>query len=141
MTNEVIEKLLPKVKSVYPPDLEVSVKEHPLNQTRTFYLFIIKYNEKFDDIYKWDLEKVHKLYLKIWYVVKNEKLNDKVRFIFCYRNYFALYYTPTKDSELYQFDGIRFLDDLGIGDFEHFIGRVSNINKLIDYLITRRNSI
>ena len=46
MTNEIIEKLLPKVKSVCPPDLELSVKEFPLSSTRVLYLFIIKYDKE-----------------------------------------------------------------------------------------------
>ena len=50
MTNEIIEKLLPKVKSVCPPDLELSVKEFPLSSTRVLYLFIIKYDKEFDDV-------------------------------------------------------------------------------------------
>ena len=137
MTNEIIEKLLPKVKSVCPPDLELSVKEFPLSSTRVLYLFIIKYDKEFDDVDEWAICEVYKLFHTIYRLAENEKLNGKVRFLFCNRNDFVLY-TPVNTSVLYQFDGLIYQECFGYEYCLHLVGKVYDTNELIKYLINQR---
>ncbi len=139
MKNEIIEKLLPKVKSVCPPNLELSVKELPLSQTRVLYLLIIKYDKEFADADEWAIREVYKLFHAIYHMVENEKLNGKVRFLFYNKNEFVLY-TPVNPSVLYKFDGLIYQECFGYEYYLHLVGKVYDINELIDYLINQRKN-
>lgn len=139
MTKEIIEKLLPKVKSVCPSYVEVSVKELSLGKTRVLYLFIIKYNKELADADEWVINEVYKIIHTVWRIAENEKLKDKVRFLFYNKNDFVLH-TPVNISVLRQFENFTSLENRGFDYYTHCIGRVFDIDELIEYLITQRKN-
>ncbi len=139
MTKEIIEELLLKVKSVCPSYVEVSVKELSLGRTRVLYLLIVKYDKEFADADEWAIQEVYKLFHTIYRMVENEKLNGKVRFLFCNRNDFVLY-TPVNTSVLCQFDGLIYKECFGYDYYLHLVGKVYDTNELIEYLINQHKN-
>ncbi len=139
MTKEIIEELLLKVKSVCPSYVEVSVKELSLGKTSVLYLFIIKYNKEFADADEWVINEVYKLIFTVWHIAENDKLKDKVRFLFYHKNNFVVH-TPVNISVIRQFDDLIRIENRGYDYCTHCIGRVFDINQLIDYLIKQHEN-
>lgn len=137
MTKEIIESLLLKVKSACPEDLELSVKEIPLSGTRVLYLLIVKDDEKFEDIDEWAIHKIYHLFHTLWQIFKDENASGKVRFLFYNQNDFVLY-TPVNPSILNQFDGLVYRECYGHEYYVHLLGKVYNIDNLIEYLVKQR---
>lgn len=137
MTKEIIESLLLKVQSACPKDLELSVKEIPLSGTRVLYLLIVKDDEKFEDIDEWAIHKIYHLFHTIWQIFKDENASGKVRFLFYNQNDFVLY-TPVNPSILNQFDGLVYRECYGHEYYVHLLGKVYNIDNLIEYLVKQR---
>ena len=137
MTKEIIESLLLKVQSACPEDLELSVKEIPLSGTRVLYLLIVKDDEKFEDIDEWAIHKVYHLFHTLWQIFKDENASGKVRFLFYNQNDFVLY-TPVNPSILNQFDGLVYRECYGHEYYVHLLGKVYNIDNLIEYLVKQR---
>ena len=139
MTKEIIESLLLKVQSACPKDLELSVKEIPLSGTRVLYLLIVKDDEKFEDIDEWAIHKIYHLFHTIWQIFKDENASGKVRFLFYNQNDFVLY-TPVNPSILNQFDGLVYRECYGHEYYVHLLGKVYNIDNLIEYLVKQRKN-
>ncbi len=137
MTKEIIESLLLKVQSACPKDLELSVKEIPLSGTRVLYLLIVKDDEKFEDIDEWAIHKIYHLFHTLWQIFKDENASGKVRFLFYNQNDFVLY-TPVNPSILNQFDGLVYRECYGHEYYVHLLGKVYNIDNLIEYLVKQR---
>ena len=137
MTKEIIESLLLKVQSACPEDLELSVKEIPLSGTRVLYLLIVKDDEKFEDIDEWAIHKIYHLFHTLWQIFKDENASGKVRFLFYNQNDFVLY-TPVNPSILNQFDGLVYRECYGHEYYVHLLGKVYNIDNLIEYLVKQR---
>ena len=139
MTKEIIESLLLKVQSACPQDLELSVKEIPLSGTRVLYLLIVKDDEKFEDIDEWAIHKIYHLFHTLWQIFKDENASGKVRFLFYNQNDFVLY-TPVNPSILNQFDGLVYRECYGHEYYVHLLGKVYNIDNLIEYLVKQRKN-
>lgn len=139
MTKEIIESLLLKVQSACPEDLELSVKEIPLSGTRVLYLLIVKDDEKFEDIDEWAIHKIYRLFHTLWQIFKDENASGKVRFLFYNQNDFVLY-TPVNTSILNQFDGLVYRECYGHEYYVHLLGKVYNIDNLIEYLVKQRKN-
>lgn len=139
MTKEIIESLLLKVQSACPKDLELSVKEIPLSGTRVLYLLIVKDDEKFEDIDEWAIHKIYHLFHTLWQIFKDENASGKVRFLFYNQNDFVLY-TPVNPSILNQFDGLVYRECYGHEYYVHLLGKVYNIDNLIEYLVKQRKN-
>lgn len=139
MANEIIEQLLPKVKSACPEDVELSVRKIQLSSTRVLYLLIVKYDKKFDDVDEWAIYKVYHLFQTLWRVFEDANARGKVRFLFYNKNDFVLY-TPVNTSVLNQFNGLIYRECFGYDYHVHLVGKVYDINELIDYLINQRKN-
>lgn len=137
MTNEIIERILLKIQSASPKDLEFSAKEIPLSGTRVLYLLIVKDDEKFEDIDEWAIHKVYHLFYTLWQIFKDENVSGKVRFLFYNQNDFVLY-TPVNTSILNQFDGLVYHECYGHEYCTHLLGKTYDINNLIEYLVKQR---
>ena len=72
MSKEIIERLLPQVKSACPKDLELSIKKLPLGKTRFLHLLIIKYDKDYDDIDEWAIHDVYKLFHTLFRIFEND---------------------------------------------------------------------
>lgn len=136
MSKEIIERLLPQVKSACPKDLELSIKKLPLSKTRFLHLLIIKYDKDYDDIDEWAIHDVYKLFHTLFRIFENANVGGKVRFLFCNKNDFVLY-TPINTLVLDQFDGLIFRECFGYDYYTHLIGKAYDIDKLIEYLLNR----
>ena len=139
MTKEIIEELLLKIQPACPKDLEFSVKEIPLSGTRVLYLLIVKDDEKFEDIDEWAIHKVYPLFYTLWRIFKDENVSGKVRFLFYNKTDFVLY-TSVDTSILNQFDGLIYRECYGHEYYVHLLGKVYNIDNLIEYLVKQRKN-
>ena len=143
MANLIIEHLLPRIKAFCPEGTEITVKEIPIRATRVLYLLLIKHDFQITDVDSWAIQNIYPLFFKIYYFLEREKDKGtadvgKIRLLFCNGSNFVLN-VHVGSNVLEECAELQQLDVYGYNDrMTRYVGRVENIDNVVQCLINRR---